>query len=106
MLQISAESFESEVIECEGVVLVEFTADWCGVCKRSEKLFSDAEKELTDVKFCFVDIDRDKELADKFSVRGVPTIVVFCSGEVKSRKTGALTKADLYSMLGRKPAGI
>ena len=99
MIQVGTEDFEKEVIKCEGTVLVEFTADWCGICKRSQKIFADAERKLTDVKFCFVDIEKDKELSEKFSVRGVPTTFVFKDGDVKARKTGALTKGDLHAML-------
>lgn len=106
MIQISTEDFEQEVIKNEGTVLVEFTADWCGICKRSEKIFSVVEKELTDVKFCFVDIEKDKELAKKFAVRGVPTTFVFKDGDVTARKTGALTKGDLQAMLLAKSAPI
>lgn len=104
MLQIGTEDFEKEVVKCEGTVLVEFTADWCGICKRSEKMFYAVEKELPDVKFCCVDIETDRELSEKFSVKGVPTTFVFKGGEVKARKTGALTKGDLYSMLSIKSA--
>ncbi len=106
MLQVSSEDFEKEVINSESAVVVEFTADWCGICKRSEKLMNVAQKELPDVKFCFVDIEKDRELTEKFSVRGVPTTLIFKDGEMKARKTGLLTKGDLYSMLGIKPAII
>ena len=103
MIQIRTEDFEKEVINSEAPVVVEFTADWCGICKRSEKMFSDAEKEFFDVKFCCVDIEKSKELTAKYSVKGVPTTFVFVDGDIKSRKTGALTKGNLYAMLGRKP---
>lgn len=104
MLQIGTENFENEVTGHEGTVLVEFTADWCGICKRSEKIFAVAEKEFPEIKFCFVDIEKDKELTEKFSVRGVPTTLVFKNGGLSARKTGALTKGELYSMLSEEPA--
>lgn len=106
MIQVGTEDFEKEVIKCEGTVLVEFTADWCGICKRSEKLMSAVERKLADIKFCFADIEKNRELAEKFSVKGVPTTLVFKNGELSARKTGALTKGDLYSMLGVNPAVI
>lgn len=106
MTELSTEDFEKEVINSEATVLVEFTADWCGICKRSEKLMNAVEREFSDVKFCFVDIEKDKELAGKFSVKGVPTTLVFKGGELSKRKTGALTKGELYSMLGKKTANL
>ena len=103
MIQVTAEDFEKKVMSSETAVVVEFTADWCGVCKRSQGLMDILEKELSDVKFFFVDIEKDRGLAEKYTVKGVPTTFVFERGEQKARKTGALTKGDLYSMLGRKP---
>ena len=104
MIQVGTDDFEKEVIKDEGTVLVEFTAVWCSVCKRTEKIFSAVEKEQPDVKFCFVDIEKDKELAEKFSIKGVPTTFVFKNGGLSARRTGALTKGDLYEMLSTKSA--
>lgn len=106
MIQVGTEDFEKEVIKDEGTVLVEFTADWCGICKRSEKVFAVVQKELPDVKFCFVDIEKDKELAEKFSIKGVPTTLIFKDGGLSARRTGALTKGDLYEMLSIKSATL
>ncbi len=106
MIEICTEIFEDEIIRSQGMVLLEFTAQWCGVCRSVERLVDTVGHEIPDVKFCFADVDKNPELARKFSVRGVPTFIVFDEGELRSRKAGALTKRDLYEMLGRKPHGI
>lgn len=103
MIEINTESFESEVIRSESDVMVTFTAQWCGFCKNTEKMLSATEHELKDVKFCEVDIEKSGELASKYAVRGVPTTLFFSDGTMKNRKTGALTKAEVYTLAGRKP---
>ena len=103
MIEINTENFESEVIHSESDVLVSFTARWCGFCNNTEKMLASTEHELRDIKFCAVDIEKNSSLAKKYAVRGVPTTLFFSSGELKNRKTGALTKAEVYALAVRKP---
>ena len=102
MTEINTENFESEVIRSESDVMVTFTAQWCGFCKSTLKMLADTEHELKEIKFFMVDIEKNNELAKKYSVRGVPTTLFFSSGTMKNRKTGALTKAEVYALAGRK----
>lgn len=102
MTEINTENFESEVIRSKADVMVSFTADWCGFCNNTMKMLSATERELKDVRFLFADIEKNPDLAKKYSVRGVPTTLFFKDGEMKNRKTGALTKAEVYALAGRK----
>ncbi len=102
MTEINAENFVSEVIKSKSDVLVAFTAQWCGFCKNTEKMLSATEQELKDVKFMTVDIEKNSELAREYSVRGVPTTLFFSGGTMKNRRTGALTKAEVYALADRK----
>ena len=103
MRKISSEDFEREVINSKSRVLVTFTADWCGFCKGTLTVLKDAEKELEDIEFLVTDIEECSDLAKKYNVRGVPTTMYFSMGEVKARKTGALTKAEIYKLINKTP---
>lgn len=103
MKEINTDEFEAEVIRSKSDVLVAFTAPWCGFCKNTEKMLSATEQELADVKFCKLDIEQNSEIAKKYNVRGVPTTLFFKEGTMKNRRTGALTKAEVYALAERKP---
>lgn len=104
MLRINSENFKEEVLECEAQIFVMFTSQRCSFCKDLERLTELLQRVLTDVKFCSVDVDKNRELAAKYSVTRVPVSVVFKDSREVARREGALTKAEVYKLLGRKPA--
>ena len=104
MLRIGTENFEEEVMECDAPVFVMFSSRRCGFCKDLERLTEVLQRVLTDVKFCYVDVDKDRELSAKYSVTRVPTSIVFKNSREVNRREGALTKAEVYKLLGKKTA--
>ncbi|MAG19967.1 thioredoxin [archaeon] len=86
--------FKKEVLD-EEVVLVDFSAEWCGPCKMLEPIFEELKKEVEKVKFVTVDIDKEKELSMKYGVRGVPCLILFKNGEVFDRLVGLVSKEQL-----------
>jgi thioredoxin 1 len=79
----------------EGVSVVDFSAEWCGPCKVLKPIFKEASGEGGEYKFGSVDVDKESELAQKFQVMSVPTIIFFKNSEQVDRFTGVMTKEEL-----------
>ena len=89
-------SFEAEVINSDIPVLVDFWAEWCGPCKMIAPILEEfAESYAGKVKVVKVDIDTNKEWANKQSVRSIPTLMVYKGGSVQATIAGALSKTKL-----------
>ena len=87
--QVTAASFQQEVLDKKGVVFVDFYADWCGPCKMVEPIIEEMSKDMTDVSFVKVDVDAEGELAGQYNVSSIPTFYIFKDGKVVSQMVGA-----------------
>lgn len=74
--RITGDNFQTEVTEAGMPVLLEFYADWCGPCKAQLPVLEQAAEEACDVRFCKVNVDENPELAERFGVTQVPTMLV------------------------------
>ncbi|PRX51517.1 thioredoxin [Salegentibacter salegens] len=93
----------SEIIKNETPVLVDFYADWCGPCKTLAPILKDVKAELGDkVKIVKIDVDKNQELAGKYQVRGVPTMMLFKNGQQLWRQSGVLQKAEIIEVINSK----
>ncbi|HOT76249.1 MAG TPA: thioredoxin [Candidatus Wallbacteria bacterium] len=96
MNTIKENNFDGEVLKSGVPVVVDFFATWCGPCKMIAPLFEELAKEYDGkAKFVKVDIDESPNLASAYKVRGVPTLMVFKGGEIKSTMVGAQPKAKI-----------
>ncbi|NEV93623.1 thioredoxin [Psychroflexus sp. YR1-1] len=90
----------NEIIQSETPVLIDFFADWCGPCKMLAPILKEVKEELgEDVKIIKIDVDKNEQLAAKYQVRGVPTLIVFKNGEQKWRQSGVLQKEEIVQVL-------
>ncbi len=93
----TADEFAQEI--SSGKVLLDFFATWCGPCNMLTPVIEELEKDRPDVKFIKVDVDELPELAAKFSVYSIPTLVYFENGEEKRKRLGYAPKAALEKFL-------
>lgn len=95
----SAGTFEKDVIESPIPVLVDLYADWCGPCRAIAPLLNKLACEFADrVKIVKVDVDAEKDLAAKFQVDSIPTLLFFAKGELVHRTAGLMSEASLRNV--------
>ena len=93
-------SFETDVLQSEKSVLIDFWAEWCGPCKMIAPLLDEVadeyEEKLTVVK---LNIDENPNIAQKFGIRSIPTLMIFKDGAPQAQKLGAMSKGQLSEFL-------
>ncbi len=94
---VTDESFEKEVMQTAGVVLVDFWADWCGPCKRLGPILDDyADEMVGKVKVCKLNVDNNTETPTQYGIRGIPALALFVNGKlVTDIKAGCRSKEEL-----------
>lgn len=83
----------------DNIELIDFYADWCGPCQQMKPVIEELEKELKDVKFTFVNVDENNEVAQKYSVMSIPTYVIKKNGEVVDQFSGIQSKDAMIEKL-------
>ncbi|WP_270504657.1 thioredoxin [Paraclostridium sordellii] len=96
---IETEEFKNEVENAIETTIVDFFATWCGPCKMLSPVFEEIDQNVEEAKFLKVDIDKSLDLARRFEVTTVPTVIVFKDGKEADRLVGFIPKQKLEEMV-------
>ena len=100
IVNVTDASFEEDVLNADGAVLVDYWAEWCGPCKMIAPVLEEIAKEYEGkLKVCKLNIDENNETPPRFGIRGIPTLMLFKGGNVEATKVGALSKSQLAAFL-------
>ena len=100
IVHVSDADFESEVINAEQPVLVDYWAEWCGPCKMIAPILEEVAGQYAGkLKVAKLNIDENPETPPKYGIRGIPTLMLFKNGSVEATKVGALSKAQLSAFI-------
>ena len=97
--KVTSTNFDSEVLQSDKIVLVDFYADWCEPCKVFSPILEDVADDYDYVKVVKVNVDEEVELAQKYGIISLPTLLVVKNGKVVDRSTGTLEKIYVLDMI-------
>ncbi len=97
VVEVTETTFEEEVLKSETPVLVDFWAPWCGPCRMMGPIIDEISEEGFELKVCKVNVDENPDLARKYDVESIPTLIYFVNGNLRTTMIGLRTKQDILS---------
>ena len=102
--EFTADNFETEVLSSDGPVVVDFWAPWCGPCRQIAPIIDELAAENADVKVGKLNVDEGQDIAMKYGIANIPTILLFKGGEVVERIQGVTPKSKLQDLINTHKA--
>ncbi|MBR2786147.1 MAG: thioredoxin [Clostridia bacterium] len=100
VIKLNSNNFQEEVMESNKVVLIDFYADWCGPCKMMSPVIDEIANEVSEnVKVCKLNVDESQDLAVKYNVMSIPTLIIFKNGTVVNTLVGLRGKEEILSSI-------
>lgn len=100
-LEVDSKNFESEVINSDKKVLIDFYATWCGPCKVLSPVLEEVATENEDIKLVKIDVDKNEDLVYKYGITAMPTIIVIKNGKEINRSVGVVSKDKILELLNK-----
>lgn len=99
IIELNNENFETEISNSNLPIIVDFWAEWCGPCKRLSPIVEQLSTENTDIKFCKVNIDEQPDLASRFHIMSIPTLIAFQNGQIHKTSVGLVSKNEILNLI-------
>ena len=99
VITVTSENFESEILNSEKPVLVDFWASWCGPCRMLSPIVDEIAEEVQTIKVGKINVDEQQDLAGKYGVMSIPTLILFKNGQPVNKSVGAKSKAALLDFI-------
>ena len=99
ILTVTKENIETEVINSKKAILLDFWAPWCGPCRMISPVIDQIANEVSDIKVGKINIDEEQELALKFGVMSIPTLIVVKDGKIIKKSVGVKSKPEILKMV-------
>ena len=99
VITLTTDNFDEEVLKAEQPVLVDFWASWCGPCQKMAPIVEEVSEQTAGIKVCKVNVDEQNDLAGRYGIMSIPTLILFRNGKATGQSVGMVSKKEILSML-------
>lgn len=100
-VKVTKDNFDEEITKYNGVAIIDFWADWCGPCRMLSPELEKISKEEENIKVCKVNVDEERELARKFGISSIPTVLYAKNGEIQKKTVGYMGKKFILEVVSQ-----